>query len=103
MKVKVSELKTHLSSYLKNIDEAGEIEVCLREEPVAYLISAETRSKGAGRRLVDCVDKAGLVLSKAAELGSQQEKTANVPIAEPAGDNRTDIVTVDSLRNGRDY
>ena len=100
MKVKVSELKTHLSSYLKNINEAGEIEVCLREEPVAYLISAEKRSRGEARRLADCVDASGLVLSKASEQGAQP---VYAPVAQVAGDGRTDISTIDSLRNGRDY
>jgi len=38
MKVKVGQLKTHLSSYLKAIQENGEpLEVCVREDPVALL------------------------------------------------------------------
>jgi len=40
MKVKVGQLKTHLSRYLKDIRETGEpIEVCVREDTVAYLTS----------------------------------------------------------------
>lgn len=38
MKVKVGQLKTHLSRYLKNVRDTGEpIEVCVREDTVAYL------------------------------------------------------------------
>lgn len=38
IKVKVGQLKTHLSRYLKNIKETGEpIEVCVREDTVANL------------------------------------------------------------------
>jgi antitoxin (DNA-binding transcriptional repressor) of toxin-antitoxin stability system len=38
MKVKVGQLKTHLSRYLKDVKETGEsIEVCVREDTVAYL------------------------------------------------------------------
>lgn len=38
MKVKVGQLKAHLSKYLKSVEETGEpIEVCVREKGVAYL------------------------------------------------------------------
>lgn len=46
MKVKVGHLKTHLSRYLKEIRKSGEsIEVCLREEPVAYLTPCDEQKK----------------------------------------------------------
>lgn len=42
MKVKVGELKTHLSKYLRQIEKDGEpIEVCVREDTVAYLAPAK--------------------------------------------------------------
>jgi len=42
MKVKVGQLKTHLSKYLRQVQETGEsIEVCVREKPVAYLTPIE--------------------------------------------------------------
>ncbi len=38
MKVKVGELKTQLSKYLRKLEEDGEpIEICVRETPVAYM------------------------------------------------------------------
>lgn len=41
MKVKVGQLKTHLSRYLQKVRDTGEsIEVCVREDTVAYLCSA---------------------------------------------------------------
>jgi len=43
MRVKVAELKTHLSKYLRQIEQDGEpIEVCVREDSVAYLTPART-------------------------------------------------------------
>ena len=42
MKVKVGQLKTHLSKYLREIQETGEtLEVCVREKPVAYLMPVQ--------------------------------------------------------------
>jgi antitoxin (DNA-binding transcriptional repressor) of toxin-antitoxin stability system len=42
MKVKVGELKTHFSKYIRELQEREEpIEVCVREDTVAYLVSAK--------------------------------------------------------------
>ncbi len=39
MRVKIGELKAKLSAYLKQVRDSGEpIEVCAREDPVAYLV-----------------------------------------------------------------
>jgi len=46
MKVKVGQLKTHLSRYLKDVKETGEsIEVCVREDTVAYLTPSAPRAQ----------------------------------------------------------
>ncbi len=48
MKVKVGQLKTHLSKYLKDLRDTGEpIEVCVREDTVAYLTSPALNGAGA--------------------------------------------------------
>jgi antitoxin (DNA-binding transcriptional repressor) of toxin-antitoxin stability system len=67
MKVKIGELKTHLSKYLRNLKESDEpIEICLREDTVAYLTAAKSEDSGnpdpAGlkRRL----EAAGIFVSK---------------------------------------
>ncbi len=42
MKVKIGELKTHLSRYVQQLRSGGErVEVCVREETVAYLTAAD--------------------------------------------------------------
>jgi antitoxin (DNA-binding transcriptional repressor) of toxin-antitoxin stability system len=47
MKVKIGELKTHLSKYLRDLKESDEpIEVCVREDTVAYLTSAKAEDSG---------------------------------------------------------
>ncbi|TVP80772.1 MAG: hypothetical protein EA353_03025 [Puniceicoccaceae bacterium] len=108
MKVKVSELKTHLSSYLKNIEEAGEIEVCLREEPVAYLVPVGAKGQMGEKLLAEKVCVVGLILQRSAGgMGAGVSHTATrpafVPVPEVAGDGRTDISTVQSMREERAY
>ena len=47
MKVKIGKLKTHLSRYLKELQNSEEpIEVCVRESTVAYLTAADTETEG---------------------------------------------------------
>jgi prevent-host-death family protein len=42
MKVKMGEAKTHLSRLVKEVNETGEpLELCVREETVAYLMPAK--------------------------------------------------------------
>jgi len=67
MKVKIGDLKTHLSQYLRDLKESDEpIEVCVREDTVAYLTAAREEDRGhrdpAGlnRRL----EAAGISVSK---------------------------------------
>lgn len=45
MKVKIGELKTHLSKYLRDLEGSDEpIEVCVREDTVAYLRSSKAEN-----------------------------------------------------------
>jgi len=99
MKVKVSELKTHLSRYLKDLEEKGMIEVCLREEPVAYLVPAGTTPQTTQKALADKVRAAGLRL----HAPSREQRESTPPVAGIAGDGRTDVSTVESMRKERDY
>ena len=91
MKVKVSELKTHFSRYLKNLEEAGPIEVCLREKPVAYLTAVRMKSSSKEEDLADKVASVGLLLHQVFR------KQSRMGIAPPtvAGDGRTDLITVE--------
>jgi len=77
MKVKIGELKTHFSKYLRRIGETGQsIEVCIREEPVAYLNPVKTSgaSDSAKRELAEQLSAAGIRVCQwgreAVELGS---------------------------------
>ncbi len=99
MKVKVSELKTHLSRYLKEIEENGTIEVCLREEPVAYLVTAKASRSGNPKDLEHKVRTAGLTLHSA----SRERLPAPRRSPGVAGDGREDISTVEAMRRERDY
>ena len=99
MKVKVSQLKTHFSRYLKNLEEAGQIEVCLREEPVAYLTAVTTKASSKEEDLVDKVAAVGLVLHRA----SRRPSRLRIPPPTVAGDGRADLITVESMRANRDY
>lgn len=104
MKVKVANLKANLSRYLRQVQESGEsIEICVRDERVAYLTpaSAGVLDAGAAREseaLRRRLQAAGLVL--AAE-GSAQPLPRVQPVV--AGDGRTDCRTVSALRAGRDW
>jgi len=48
MKVKVGQLKAHLSRYLKDVRDTGDpIEVCVREDTVAYLTPSRKSQAGS--------------------------------------------------------
>ncbi len=67
MKVKIGELKTHFSKYLRKIAETGQsIEVCIREEPVAYLnpVKASSASDPARSELAERLSAAGIRVSQ---------------------------------------
>ena len=104
MKIKVADLKANLSRYLRQVQESGEsIEICVREDRVAYLSPAAAGVPDAGaarasETLRRRLQAAGLTL--AAE-GSAQPLPRIQPAA--AGDGRTDIKTVAALRAGRDW
>lgn len=100
MKVKIGELKTHFSKYLRGLKESDEpIEVCVREDTVAYLTSAKAGDSGyhdpAGlnRRL----EAAGITVSK---WGSTAAPLCAVGRCEsPAGGSNS----VETIRQERSY
>ena len=106
MQVKSAELKTHLSHYLRLVQETGEdIEVCVRETPVAYL----TRTKEAPmntaqqletRQLEAAFQTVGLTLAAPVALPST---TRRIPTPSLAGDGRTDVDSTQEMRNQRDW
>lgn len=58
MKVKVGQLKAHLSHYVRSVQENQEpIEVCVREKPVAYLIPIRKQTGDASGLDEDLMDR----------------------------------------------
>ena len=108
-----SQLKTHLSRYLRELQDGGEpIEVCVREETVAYLTPAKG---GVGpdepsldreiKLLEENLRAAGLRLDAASWRRNWQGRQ-DAPMVDPppaAGDGRTDINTVAQMRQGRPW
>ncbi len=100
MKVKVGELKTHLSSYLRKIEEDGEpVEVCVRERTVAYLTPAQETSDSCDNTLKKQLLDAGIEWNG---VGGSSLKNWSIE-PEVAGDGRVDLESTDSMRTGRDW
>jgi antitoxin (DNA-binding transcriptional repressor) of toxin-antitoxin stability system len=54
MRVKIGELKTHLSKYLRKLEQDGElIEICVRETPVAYMTPVGKSASEAEKQLLE--------------------------------------------------
>ncbi|AKJ64466.1 hypothetical protein [Kiritimatiella glycovorans] len=101
MKVKVGELKAHLSRYLRELEGQDEpLEVCVRERTVAYMVPAggENEVKDERRRLHARLKQAGLILS---EHPSDGDSDLNPPVT--AGDGREDINTVQKMRGAKSW
>ncbi len=99
MKVKTGELKTHFSEYLRELQRTREpLEVCVRDRTVAYLVSADrVGGHAAHMDLRDRLAGVGVTLCNSAP---PLEKPALLAPCD-AGDDRTDIDTVQELRSGR--
>jgi prevent-host-death family protein len=101
MKVKVGQLKAHLSKYLKSVQETGEpIEVCVREKGVAYLSPLPEKSEAdlnKDKRLEARLQAVGL---RVAQWGASTEFE---PKPGKAGDRKKVANTILSLREGRDW
>ena len=105
MKVKVADLKANLSRHLRRVGETGEtLEVCVRENPVAYLTPAGSGAPNAAAikaadALRERLHSAGLTLAEPAAA----PKTLPAIRASVAEDGRTDVATVAVLRTARDW
>jgi prevent-host-death family protein len=105
MQVKSAELKTHLSHYLRLVQETGEdIEVCVRETPVAYLTRTKEPPMNTAlhletRQLEAAFQTVGLAMAAPAALPA----TRRLPMPTPAGDGRTDVDTIQEMRRQRDW
>jgi len=106
MRVKSAELKTHLARYLRLVQETGEeIEVCVREKPVAYLTPAREEPMNAARnleihRLEAAFQAVGLTLAAPA---SPPAAEIHLPMPALAEDGRADLCTVEEMRGQQDW
>lgn len=106
VRVKSAELKTRLSHYLHLVHETGEeIEVCIREKPVAYLTRTKDHPMNAAddpgiRELEAAFRTAGITL-----VGPVSPPTAEnrLPVPRVAGDGRSDLSTAEETRRQRDW
>jgi antitoxin (DNA-binding transcriptional repressor) of toxin-antitoxin stability system len=105
VKVKIGELKARLSHYLRLVKESGDaIEVCAREETVAYLVPVNQRAPNPAElremeRLQRRFSNCGLRLA----AGAPGQTALPEPEPSVAGDKRTDIASVEGLRDGKGW
>ena len=106
MRVKSAELKTRLSHYLHLVHETGEeIEVCIREKPVAYLTRTKEHSMNDAedsriRELEAAFRSAGLTLDAPVSFLPAEGR---LPKPQIAGDGRADLDTVEEMRRQHDW
>jgi len=109
MRVKTAELKTRLSHYLRFLQETGEeIEVCVRDTPVAYLtrtreIPMNTAQQIESRQLENAFQTVGLRMVAPVAGSAVPSKTRPVPTPSVSGDGRTDLDTIQETRGQRDW
>ncbi|MCC5848841.1 MAG: hypothetical protein JJU29_12190 [Verrucomicrobia bacterium] len=102
MKVKVGQLKAHLSQYLREMEASGEpIEVCVRERPVAYLtpiIEDGGKENVPPPELVKSLAANGI---RIAQWGRKMDDF--VPTPRPAGDGKQIENSVVAMREEKDW
>ncbi|MCC5847285.1 MAG: type II toxin-antitoxin system prevent-host-death family antitoxin [Verrucomicrobia bacterium] len=103
MKVKVGQLKAHLSQYLREMEASGEpIEVCVRERPVAYLTPIMEKDNhaesGPPPELVKSLAANGI---RIVQWGGEDDDF--VPTPRPAGDGKQIENSVVAMREEKDW
>ncbi|MDA1045224.1 MAG: hypothetical protein O3C57_08385 [Verrucomicrobia bacterium] len=88
MKVKMGQLKTHLSRYVKALRDGGEpLEICVREDTVAYMTAADKDFPSVQPDLLRRrLENSGLTISQWG--GKRPRKSSTLPASEtPSGVN----------------
>lgn len=106
MKVKTAELKNRLSHYLRLVEQGETITVMLRNTPVARLVPAAKNPKASSwkverERIIQEAGKLGIKLRPPEEKPKPFSSLKVNPVVAPDG--RTDISTMEMIRNERDY
>ena len=103
MKVNVGTLKANLSSYLRQVErEHLVVEVCVRDEAVAYLVPAAgspSHPPGEDAAIRASLERQGLAL-RTVPAGRMPDWTPR-PVPAPDGDTTTE--TVRAMRSGKDW
>ena len=105
MRVKTGELKARLSHYLRAVKESGEkIEVCVREEPVACLTPMDPRpTDPAAVREMEELRRQFAEVGLRLAADAHGRETLPTPTPSRAGDERTDVSSVELQRSERDW
>jgi len=106
MKVSSVELKTRLGHYLREVELSGQsIEVCVRDRPVAILMALETVSVAEGEGKGNDAIRERLALERVGMSVEPSSVRGLPPDIRPAlaGDGRSDIPTVETMRAERDW
>ena len=101
MRVKSAELKAHLSKYIQSVRDGSErIEVCVRDQPVAYLTSldvAECPDSREQRDLATRLERKGLRVA-------QRGRISGIPLTPgDPGDHRLVENTIVAMRSEKDW
>ena len=106
MRVKVAELKSRLSHYLREVGESGQdIEICVRETPVAYLVARRKEAaldpaeQAEAARLREALAAAGLALDSAPVITGPLPPVRPILVAK--GSSQT--TTVSRIRREREW
>ena len=101
MKVKIGELKAHLSKYVRQLrEEGGAIEVCLREDPVAYLSAvAPGANQGVMDETITSLQRSGIQVQAARKT----LESVNLPEPLVTGKPASNEAIVDLMRRERDW
>lgn len=101
MRVKIAELKTHLSKYVQSVRQGGgPIEVCVRDQPVAYLSSAGVSERLISHEQDELVRRLGRRGLHLRQLG--KVSTISLSPVEP-GDGRKFKNTIVAMRSEKNW
>ena len=104
MRVKIASLKANLSRYVRQVQRTGEpVEVCVREDAVAYLAPAGPAAPDAEAARAAGALRARLRAAGLRLVGEPVGTPLPAITAATAGDRRTDRATVAELRAERGW
>lgn len=104
MRVRIADLKANLSKHVRRVRETGDrIEVCVREDPVAYLVALGTSLSNAETDRRNEAVRENLRAAGLEWVAGGDACPSSLPSITPsvAGDGRTDVRTITDERRTR--